>query len=456
MVALLEVRGQLGRDVARVGPRKALHRFAYAVVQFEPARRRQPLVERVPVKRVDEAVAPRGRTVRPFGNTPRRQEAAALGQGLADRLHLHHLRVEGPGHQGRGELQPGDARRLQQLALGLAEFLELTLDDVSHTVRHGDLGEGGVDGQRPSPVHALQRALTEQIVDKAHHEQRMAVGAPVDDLGQLRRDRPVGESAGQVLVHGGPGQELDPQLLALPVSGQLLLHCAQRMRADDHVDGAERAEQQQARRLPAARERGDEIERGVVAPVKVLEDEHEGDLGRQRLKRLGHLAEHALPRRPEDLPLQPITVGCADQRGHLDEPGGRVALENGDDAVPVVLAAESPEGLEHGHVGLSRAVEGETLAPRRPDAPALQPVQEQVDERGLPDTGLARDEDDLSLSAEGPVEAALEAIQLGVAPDRVEGSRPRPGAGAGRGGRSRRACPPALRAGAASPPLPRR
>ena len=90
------------------------------------------------------------------------------------------------------------------------------------------------------------------------------------------RDRAVGKPPGQVLVDGGHGQELDPQLLALPVSGQLLLHRAQRMRPDDDVDGAERAEQQEARRLAAARERGDEVERGIVAPVQILQHEYEG------------------------------------------------------------------------------------------------------------------------------------------------------------------------------------
>jgi hypothetical protein len=51
----------------------------------------------------------------------------------------------------------------------------------------------------------------------------------------------------------------------------------------DRVGRTERAQDEETRRLASLGEDGEEIDRGVVAPLEVFEDQHEGDLGGKRL-----------------------------------------------------------------------------------------------------------------------------------------------------------------------------
>jgi hypothetical protein len=66
--------------------------------------------------------------------------------------------------------------------------------------------------------------------------------------------------------------------------GQLEHDRADGMRLDDGVDGPVGAEHEEPRGLTPSRQPGDQVERRVVAPVQILEDEHEGAVGREGLE----------------------------------------------------------------------------------------------------------------------------------------------------------------------------
>ena len=103
----------------------------------------------------------------------------------------------------------------------------------------------------------------------------------------------------------------------------------------------------------------------------------------------------------------------------------------------VVVAAEPPERLEHRACTPLPRRAGRGTGPRvaqirRPSSA----VQEQVDERGLPDPGSPVMKTTCRSSLERPIEAALEAIQLDRRARPVRGNPSAAGAGADRGGTS--------------------
>ena len=87
--------------------------------------RRQPLVEDVLVERVDEAVARRDACRRAILSTPAvRRNWPRRASPLAALLDLRRVRVERRRDRGRGELDPGDARRLEQPLVVRREALD--------------------------------------------------------------------------------------------------------------------------------------------------------------------------------------------------------------------------------------------------------------------------------------------------------------------------------------------
>src|SRR5207302_2086944 len=108
---LLEVRRQLGGDVAR--PVAIGHFFPLAdrPVELAPPRGRDALVERIAVQRVLEPVARGHSPVGPLDGTERSDEEVTTRQLVAALLPLGRGPLEGRGHRGRRELHAGYAAR---------------------------------------------------------------------------------------------------------------------------------------------------------------------------------------------------------------------------------------------------------------------------------------------------------------------------------------------------------
>src|SRR5262247_3625421 len=77
----------------------------------------------------------------------------------------------------------------------------------------------------------------------------------------------VGPTDLKVRRHGGFREWPEPEVLTARVHAQVLMHRAQRMAVHGHLDRAIGADEQQAGGITALRQRGDEIEGRVVAPV---------------------------------------------------------------------------------------------------------------------------------------------------------------------------------------------
>ena len=143
------------------------------------------------------------------------------------------------------------------------------------------------------------QACADQVVDGVDHEQRVALRPVVDECRQLARKPMRGEPRRQIFRNRLLAQVLEGQLFALLLGSQLLLDGLQRMPARDELCRPVRTNDHQPGFAPLPRQVRDQVQRRVVAPVQVLQHEHQRRFGRERLERVAHLSQHPLARRAE-------------------------------------------------------------------------------------------------------------------------------------------------------------
>jgi hypothetical protein len=262
-------------------------------------------------------------------------------------LDLHGRTPERRGHGRRRELHAGRTAGGQDGLLVGAELPEPPLDHLAQTLGHADLDLVQARSELPAPIALRDEPARGEVVDDADHEQRVALGAAVDDGGQLGGKRVAAKATAQVVAHRLLAEQLERQLLTPPLRLQLELDVLEGMLTDDEIDRPIGADQEQSRGLAAAGEERYQVHRGRVTPVQVLEDEHQGRLGRQGLDGDRHFPQHAIARGPQELPFQGDPIGAVQQPRHLHEPGGRVAAEERDEPVAARLPTQPTEGIEH-------------------------------------------------------------------------------------------------------------
>ena len=138
--------------------------------------------------------------------------------------------------------------------------------------------------------------------------------------------RPAGRSpgvnsAGQVLFDVRFIKPFELHLMAQVVQQQVLPQRLERARRQDQVCGTKRSQQQQLCVLTAPRDRRNDVERAVVDPMQILEDEHERHRLREDLERLAELTDHPLATRSEELALECGVLLRPNQRRQLNQPG---------------------------------------------------------------------------------------------------------------------------------------
>ena len=375
-----EVEAELGRLVVR--GRAVGIRQVRPDAGVEPHARvgREQLVEHLAMQVVPEPVAAVARLDQ---RRPARQVGAAGGDRVAVALER---RGEGVGR----EVAPGDARGGQHLGVLVGEPLELVADVGAQRRRHAGLQRLARAGQRDRAARLRQRPVGEPVVEQVAHEQRVAARALDQHLDEVGRRRRRGEADLEVRRDRAGGQPRERDLLALPPHAEVV-HEGGDGRFAVRPGRPERADQQQPGGLATAQQRRDQVERGVVGPVQVLEHQDHRRGGAERVERLEHLAQHPRPRR--------ALGGVADRHAHgpgleqpreLDQPGRRALRQHADDRVPLRAARELAQRLQHRQVRLDLATVAQALADAQQRARAGL-GEEGVDEGALPDARLAAD-----------------------------------------------------------------
>ena len=172
------------------------------------------------------------------------------------------------------------------------------------------------------------------------------------------------------------------------------------------------------------RERVEQVERGRVAPVQVLEHERDASSCRRaRPSVVDELAEHPFVRRTGEPPLDRFAlVVLRPATASAQATSARLCASDLDDALAAALAAQPPERFEHRQVRLAGAAMLHALTMADQNLCAGRRRDEALDDRRLADPRLSRDEHDPPLAAARLREQPLQLRELAVAADRPLGN----------------------------------
>jgi hypothetical protein len=184
----------------------------------------------------------------------------------------------------------------------------------------------------------------------------------------------------------------------------------------------------------------------VIDPLQVLEHEQQRDIGRNCLYRLSDLAQHALSRRPENLPLQHFAVRLREQCRKLRKPSRCLRRQDVYRSLTSVTAAQLADCFQHRIIGFSTAISFDTLSAgnAEPGHRGARLNLKRVGDRGLADPRFPGNENDLSIPEHRTAQGIGQFAQ---------GSRPPHQTGA-RGSIRRRRLRPSVAAVQADKPIP--
>ena len=302
----------------------------------------------------------------------------------------------------------------------------------------------------PLSVDVLELPLADQVVDRVHQKQRIAVRVPVEHAGQLRPATRARESAGRDIRPrrprsgtraGSPHSIRAAAAPAGPVS----------MDARSAATSAGRYVPRTSRRA-ASRRRASMPSRSMVAESLQCRSSSSSTSGASRVRvvqRLHQLAQHPVARGPLRPALHRLHVAVAQQPRQLLQPGRRMLLEHLDQLFAAGRSPQSSQRFQHRQIRFPGAVLLHALPAA--DAQRLRSAdlgQERLDQRGLADPRLPGHEHELPLAARAPLASrACRRASSASRPTRVERSRRLEAAAVGAQARAR----PASAAAEASP-----
>ena len=235
---------------------------------------------------------------------------------------------------------------------------------------------------------------------------------PVD---QLQARQASGEIGGNSVL----GQHCQWQFHAVPVQLQFLLDGGQGMGTAPHFGRPIRADEEQARRFRSARQYCQQVQSGGIAPVQVFEHQHQRLPGSQQFQGLSQLPQHPFPRCPDHAAPQRLQVTGTDQTRHLHQPGRGLLPQERHQLLPTGSPAQAPQCLQHRQVSLPDPVVLDALpAPDPQGSIGCNLCYKCFHQRGLAQSRLARDEDDLAKARARSDEPGVEVGQFCLAPDR--------------------------------------
>ena len=253
----------------------------------------------------------------------------------------------------------------------------------------------------------------------------MTICVYVDPTRKDRRKIVAREAFLEIALHRRLAQVVDGELDALPAYLQGSYRAQKDVFAYDGIGGAVRADHQQSCRFAAWCDRGQQVDGGRVAPVQVLEDEHQGRLGGPRLDEGCALAEHALGPHGMERLLQRVGVRIADQPGHLHQPRwchlthqvspGRQRRAG----APIAPGLRSPACMPRAARAARRTRPSDPYRARR--LADRRRVEKGLHQGGLADARRPGHEDDLARAALCLLEECPGLLQLGVAADERAG-----------------------------------
>ena len=306
---------------------------------------------------------------------------------------------------------------LEGLAVGLLQPVESAADHAPHVLGRGDVGLGESPPQRPCLSVPGDVAPVPQVLHEAVEEQRVSFRALVEQGRELVREPVRGERGVEIGAH--VGREQPPRTDLPSVGAQVEEAVVERGVGPLEVGVPKRDEEENA--LPLVPEAmgqvADEVDAGGIGPLEVLGHDHDRELARGRVERVGHLAEHAFLVGPHRLALQQSGV-FGEGGGKLQAPGRRERAQELARAFGPSPDHEAAHPVQEGQEGLAAPVLlGAAPAEDGDHVFGPRPPQELGHEGRLADARLAGDEKEGSRPPDRLLERGLEGRELGGTTD---------------------------------------
>ena len=254
-------------------------------------------------------------------------------------------------------------------------------------------------------------------------EERVALGAEVDPLGESAFGT-MTEDARQLeaLLLQVEWSQVDP--LDVAVSAGLGQLHEERMTQLERLC-PERPDHHDPPSTEVSDDEREQVPRRGIAPVEVFQDEDQGSVRTEALQqRERQLEQPSLIRRARRgrgrVCRRRWVGGCVEEPAEPRGDGGEACARLAEELAQrrwVELVAEHPEGFEERAVRQALAAEIDAAAEEDANARLSGRVGELGEEPRLPDTRVTADQDDRRFAADGPLEGALQAGELGGSPD---------------------------------------
>ncbi len=352
------------------------------------------------------------------------QELLAFHQPFAGVFDLVGREVRLRREHPHGEAITCDARMAEDALLGCAQQNELRLEHLLQGRRHRRRNGAQRPAQGPASTLLDDHVMIDHVPHDGRHEERIPARVAMDQAGETRREVGARELGEEIVRDIRVPQVFEGQLGAQTMDEEILLEHLQRVLRHHDVARTVRAEHHELRRSAPPGQRRDHVEGGEIDPVKVFEGEDERVGGGDRFQGFADLPHHPLPRRPDRLAVQRLSRLPLHQRRKLDEPGRCTSDQRRHRSIALGLAQQVTERFENRVVRLLAAEALDTLPARDAKArPLGGTTLKGLDERRLPYAGLARDEDDLSVTSPRLLETGLEQGPWSIAAHHGRGPR---------------------------------
>ena len=176
------------------------------------------------------------------------------------------------------------------------------LDHLAQCERHFEPHFRRRQMQLPPLRGGLRDALCDQMIERRHHEERVPAGVLANELRQAVLAS-VLRLAFEVLGDGAFGQRLEHDVVAKLLQTEVVVQAAQWMLSELRILRAIADHDHQARMGAMTGEGRKHVDRRIIRPMKVLEDEGERRLRRESGEEFADLAQHTATDRADQLPL---------------------------------------------------------------------------------------------------------------------------------------------------------
>jgi hypothetical protein len=197
-----EVHSEFRRNLTHTRAESGFPSFSNLFMQPHAPPRRNPLIENILIQGMKKPITASHRTVRPFFNALFVNKLSPASEFLTVFFYVLHRGMESRRHRRRREFHADDARDFEQALLLFAQSLNLSLNELTESIRHSFLNRSYfLLPDKPPPFLFHHYVLPDEIIDHVHNKKRISSGPAVNCSQQVRWESCCGKTSRQAFFN---------------------------------------------------------------------------------------------------------------------------------------------------------------------------------------------------------------------------------------------------------------